>query len=83
MALFTIRCEGMTENIESPWMDVNEAAAYMRRHPVTVRKDLESERLLGYQRKAPNGHWRIPRPEAARGWRGDGSGRVVEPTRLA
>ncbi|OQM82079.1 MULTISPECIES: helix-turn-helix domain-containing protein [unclassified Rhodococcus (in: high G+C Gram-positive bacteria)] len=61
----------MSAIIESPWMDVNEAAAYMRRHPVTVRKDLESERLLGYQRKAPNGHWRIHRDDCDRFLRGE------------
>lgn len=46
----------MSENIETPWMNVSEAAAYMRRHPVTVRKD----------RKASNGHWRIHRDDCDR-----------------
>ena len=63
----------MSEIIETPWMNVQQAASYMRRHPVSVRKDLEAGNLVGYQRKAPNGHWRIHRDDCDRFLRGESS----------
>lgn len=59
----------MSENT-SPWMTVNETAEYIRRHPKTVLGYLADEQvragtgLVGYQRTAPNGVWRIHRDDA-------------------
>lgn len=57
-------------DLASDWMSVKPAAAHMGRHPVTVRKGLESEQLLGYQRKEPKGDWRIHRDDCGRFMRG-------------
>ncbi|MDV6272438.1 helix-turn-helix domain-containing protein [Rhodococcus erythropolis] len=59
----------MTE-IPSPWLTVNETAEYVRRHPKTVLKWLSDEQakpgsgLVGFQKTAPNGVWRIHRDDA-------------------
>ena len=50
--------------LETPWMTVDEAAAYLRRHPKTVLRMLHDSRLRGYQVTEPNGTWRIHRDDA-------------------
>lgn len=47
-------------------LNVTEAAALVRRHPVTVRKALEAGEMHGSQRKA-RAHWVI-REECAIAW---------------
>ena len=50
--------------LETPWMTVDEATAYIRRHPKTVLRILDDSRLRGYQVTEPNGTWRIHRDDA-------------------
>lgn len=47
-------------------MDVKEAAAYARRHPITIRRALEAGELHGSQRK-PRAKWSI-RTECVDAW---------------
>lgn len=54
----------MSTPIDSPWMTVKEAAAYMKRHPKTVLHLLHTEQLLGNQPSGRNGEWRIHRDDA-------------------
>ncbi|ADG98791.1 DNA binding domain protein, excisionase family [Segniliparus rotundus DSM 44985] len=48
---------------QSPWLTVQEAADYARRHPVTVRAALSSGQLKGYRRTVPGGTWSIRRDD--------------------
>lgn len=43
----------------SPWLTTRQAATYAGRNPQTVRDALADGELVGYQRTAPNGRWRI------------------------
>lgn len=48
----------MTDPHASPWLTVPGAAARAHRHPVTLRRVLESGELHGHQRRR-GGRWQI------------------------
>ena len=52
-----------TASLGTPWMTVAQAARYMGRHPVTVRRYLEDGRMTGFQVTEPGGQWRIHRDD--------------------
>lgn len=47
------------ESTANDWMTTNEAAEHARRHRNTILTALRSGELVGYQRTAPKGAWRI------------------------
>lgn len=47
--------------IESPWMDVAEAALYAKRHPETIRDALRAGELKGSRTGETRGKWSIHR----------------------
>ncbi|MBM4637797.1 helix-turn-helix domain-containing protein [Rhodococcus hoagii] len=52
-------------------MTTNEAAAHARRHRNTILLALRSGELVGYQRTAPQGAWRLKLSDLERWLRGE------------
>lgn len=57
--------------MEDRWMTTNEAAAHARRHRNTILLALRSGELVGYQRTAPQGAWRLKLSDLERWLRGE------------
>lgn len=53
------------------WFTTAEAAEHARRHRNTILLALRSGELVGYQRTAPQGAWRIKEPDLERWLRGE------------